>query len=231
MGADPPIKPSHTNLKIRGVLGACCLLEGIEEEFIARLADASQLKPLRRGEILFLQGDRSFELYIVAAGRIRLYRTSPEGAEKTLAVLSDGDVFGDLSAIDGLGRSAAAEAMTDAQVVQVRAGPFMMCLEESRTLAVRLIKRLAKMLRETDESLDLLAFADARTRIASALLKNSTPSGRVTELTHRDIAAIASTARETVSRVIADLIDAGVLGVNGRDYQILDSLALEDLVI
>ena len=119
MGADPPIKPSNTNLKIRDVLGTCCLFEGIEEELITRLADASQLKPFRRGEILFLQGDRSFEVYIVAAGRIRLYRKSPEGAEKTLAVVSDGDVFGDLSAIDGLGRSAAAEAMTDSQVVQV----------------------------------------------------------------------------------------------------------------
>ncbi len=229
MGAAPSIEPAYTDVRVRAALSACSLFECIEDELVARLADASQLKQTRRGEILFLQGDRSSELYIVAAGRVRLYRTSPEGAEKTLAVLNDGDVFGDLSAIDGLGRSAAAEAMTDSQVVQVRARPFMMCVEGSPTLAVRLIKRLAEMLRETDESLDLLAFADARTRIASALLKSSTQFGRVTELTHRDIAAIASTARETVSRVIADLIDAGVLGVDGRDYCILDLQALRDM--
>lgn len=229
MGAAPAMRSRQTDPRITAALGACSLLERMGDEFTARLADASQLKPLRRGEMLFLQGDRSCDLYIVATGRIRLYRTSPEGAEKTLAVLSDGDVFGDLSAIDGLGRSAAAEAMTESQVVQVRARSFMMCVEESPTLAVRLIRRLAEMLRETDESLDLLAFADARTRIASALLKSGTPSGRVTELTHRDIAAIASTARETVSRVIAGLIDAGVLGVDGRDYCILDSQALRDL--
>ena len=231
MGVAPTIEPAHTGRKVRAALNACPLFERIEDELVVRLADASQLKRLHRGEILFLQGDRSSELYIVAAGRIRLYRTSPEGAEKTLAVLSDGDVFGDLSAIDGLGRSAAAEAMTDSQAVQVRARPFMMCVEESPTLAMRLIKRLAEVLRETDESLDLLAFADARTRVASALLKSSTQSGRVTELTHRDIAAIASTARETVSRVIADLIDACVLGVDGRDYCILDLPSLKDLAI
>lgn len=228
MGADPMTKPAHIDVKIRAALGACPLLERIGDRFTSKLAGASRLRPLQRGEMLFLQGDRSCDLYIVATGRIRLYRASPEGAEKTLAVLSDGDVFGDLSAIDGLGRSAAAEAMTDSEVVQVRPGPFAMCLEESPTLAVRLIRRLAEMLRETDESLDLLAFADARTRIASALLKSSTPSGRVTELTHRDIAAIASTARETVSRVIADLMDAGVLGADGRDYYILDPKALRD---
>lgn len=230
MGVAPPAEPAYTGAKVRAALSACSLLERIEDELVARLADSSQLRQLCRGEILFLQGDRSSELYVVAVGRIRLYRTSSEGAEKTLAVMSDGDVFGDLSAIDGLGRSAAAEAMTDSQVVQVRATPFMRCVEQSPTLAVKLIKRLADMLRETDESLDLLAFADARTRVASALLKSSTQSGRVTELTHRDIAAIASTARETVSRVIADLIDSGVLGVEGRDYCILDLQALRDLV-
>ncbi|HAI86633.1 MAG TPA: Crp/Fnr family transcriptional regulator [Firmicutes bacterium] len=229
MGVDPLMTLADTDLKIRAALGACSVFEREEDRFISRLTGASRLRLVRRGEMLFLQGDKSCDLYVVAMGRIRLYRASSEGAEKTLAVLGDGDVFGDLSAIDGLGRSAAAEAMTDSEVVQVRPEPFVICLEESPTLAVRFIRRLAEMLRETDESLDLLAFADARTRIASALLKSSTPSGRVTELTHRDIATIASTARETVSRVIADLVDAGVLGADGRDYCILDPQALEDL--
>jgi CRP/FNR family cyclic AMP-dependent transcriptional regulator len=215
--------------QIAQALERCALFEGMDPEAMEGLVREASLKDVPRGGILFLQGDESYDVYVVASGRIRLYRVSPDGAEKTLAVHGDYEVFGDLAAIDGLARSAVAEAMTDSKVVEINSNAFIACLQGSWDLSERFMKRLARMLRETDESLDLLAFASAKARVASALARSSDQCGRVSGLTHRDIAAMASTSRETVSRVIGGMVDSGVVAVDDEGYSIVDMDGLMDL--
>lgn len=215
--------------RIAQALEGCALFEGMDSEAMGRLVREASLKDVPRGGILFLQGDESHEVYVVASGRIRLYRMSPDGAEKTLAVHGDYEVFGDLAAIDGLPRSAVAESMTDSVVVEIASNAFIECLQGSWDLSERFMKKLARMLRETDESLDLLAFAGARARVASALARSTDQCGRVSGLTHRDIATMASTSRETVSRVIGSLVDSGLVAVDDEGYSIVDMEGLIDL--
>lgn len=210
-------------------LERCALFEGMDSEAMNTLVQEASLKDVPKGGIIFLQGDESHEVYVVASGRIRLYRMSPDGAEKTLAVHGDYEVFGDLAAIDGLARSAVAESMTDSVVVEIKRNAFITCLRGSWDLSERFMKKLALMLRETDESLDLLAFASAKARVASALVGNSDRCGRVSGLTHRDIAAMASTSRETVSRIIGSLVDSGLVTVDDGGYAIVDMERLMDL--
>lgn len=209
-------------------LRECSLFESADDPVLRRLAADARVLAVPRGGMLFLQGDGSTELYVVSAGRIRLYRSSAEGAEQTLSVLTEGDVFGELSAVDGIARSATAAALTNSEVVQIKSESFIHCLNGSAGPAISMIRRLARMLRETDESLDLLAFADARARVISTLLKYRDASGKVSGFTHRDLAALASTARETVSRVIAELMDERVLRSDSSgEYLIIDARALE----
>ncbi len=215
--------------RIARALESCALFEGLGSEVLGRLVRNASLRNIPSGGILFLQGDESCEVYMVVAGRVRLYRMSSDGAEKTLAVHGEHEVFGDLAAIDGLARSAVAEAMTDSKVAEINGSAFVACLKESWELSERFMKKLARMLRETDESLDLLAFANARDRVASALARSGDQHGRVLGLTHRDIAAMASTSRETVSRVIGGLMDDGLVTVDDEGYVITDMEGLTDL--
>ncbi|MDD2201944.1 MAG: Crp/Fnr family transcriptional regulator [Firmicutes bacterium] len=215
--------------QIAQALQSCALFEGMGPEAMNTLVRGASLRDVPKGGILFLQDDESYEVYVVVSGRIRLYRMSPDGAEKTLAVHGDYEVFGDLAAIDGLARSAVAESMTDSAVVEIQRDAFITCLQGSWDLSERFMKKLARMLRETDESLDLLAFASAKARVSSTLARNSDQCGRVMGLTHRDIAAMASTSRETVSRVIGDLVDSGLVAVDDEGYSIIDMEGLMEL--
>ncbi|MCR4425620.1 MAG: Crp/Fnr family transcriptional regulator [Firmicutes bacterium] len=195
---------------------------------------ALELRP-RRGQMIFCQGEASRELYAVLDGHVRIFRTSPEGAEKTLAILEEGDVFGELSAVDGLPRSATAQAVTDCRLVSISPAALMECVARVPGFAQNLLTRLATMLRETDEAVDLLAFTSARGRVASALLRHASASGVPSDsptpsgLTQSDIAAIASTTRETVNRVLGQLVDAGAISISGRRYIVLDRRLLEEM--
>ena len=126
-----------------------------------------------------------------------------------------------------MARSAVAEAMTDSKVVEINSNAFIACLQGSWDLSERFMKRLARMLRETDESLDLLAFASAKARVASALARSSDQCGRVSGLTHRDIAAMASTSGDSAK--IGSMVDSGVVAVDDEGYSIVDMHGLMDL--
>ncbi len=127
--------------QIAQALERCALFEGMDPdmdpEAMEGLVREASLKDVPRGGILFIQGDESYDVYVVASGRIRLYRVSSDGAEKTLAVHGDYEVFGDLAAIDGLARSAVAEAMTDSKVVEINSNAFIACLQGSWDLSER----------------------------------------------------------------------------------------------
>ncbi len=112
------------------------------------------------GDRIFTEGDLGATMYIVQSGKVRLFRISAEH-KRTDAVLEKGDFFGEASVIDGLSRTSSAEAIEDAELVEINATTFDRMIKANIEIAVRMLRKLSLRLRDAERRLDDLGPAPA----------------------------------------------------------------------
>ncbi|MFN4070532.1 MAG: Crp/Fnr family transcriptional regulator [Thermus caldifontis] len=201
---------------------------GPEEIHLAR----SYFQPLTypKGKPIFHQGDLGQALYLVEEGWVRLFRTHLGGQEKILGFLGPGEVFGEMSLLDGGERSASAVAEEDTLLLALYREAYFGLIRRLPLFAHNLAKILARRLRELNLELDLLAFEEARSRVAYALLKLLRQGqGPHFQLRHQDLAALAGVSRETTTRVLHQLKDQGILRLSSGIVEVADPRLLEEV--
>ncbi|MEG9224947.1 Crp/Fnr family transcriptional regulator [Aeromicrobium sp. Sec7.5] len=212
------------------VLRQAPLFAGLGEEAAATLEASMTAVSLRRGEVLFNEGDDGDQLYIVTDGKIKLGRTSPDGRENLLAILGPGQMFGELSFFDPGPRSATATAVTDVDMRSLGHEALSPVLESHPGVANALLHQLAGRLRRTNEVVGDLVFSDVPGRVAKALLDLASRFGRGADdgvhvnhdLTQEELAQLVGASRETVNKALADFASRGWLRLEPRSVIILD---------
>jgi CRP/FNR family cyclic AMP-dependent transcriptional regulator len=212
------------------VLSRVALFEDLSPEELEELARRFQVKRYRRHNLIIFEEDQEGSLFIIAKGRVKISRLSDCGAEVTLAILSEGGFFGDLSAIDGDTRSANATSLEDVDLLVMRRVDFMEVLQTMPQVSMAMIRELARRLRFSDWQIQNLCTRNAEARIAASLIylaeeTGTTHRGSVTipYLPHqKDLANIAGTSRETVSRVLKSFKDRKECNREGRTMIIHD---------
>lgn len=221
------------------ILGAVPLFSRLDQASLAKLSGIARRRRYERGSPIFFEGDPGGSLLIIAAGTVKIHKVSEDGREKTLAILEAGDFFGEMSIFDGAPRSAAAQALSDCEVLIIDRDPFLALMKSTPGLATDIALALAERLRRTNEDLERLAFRDARGRIIETLLQLARSHGeRVAQgvrlkvrLTHQELANYAGVTRETVTRVLAELHDSRLVAVeDDRRLVIQNEDALRELV-
>jgi hypothetical protein len=107
---------------------------------------------LKDGEYVFREGDLGTEMYIIHEGKVEIVNRV-EGKDTVLAVLEKGDFFGEMSVLEDLPRAASARALTDTRLLQINGSTFDQMLRDNPEIAVRVMRKLSRRLRETDELL------------------------------------------------------------------------------
>ena len=169
---------------------------------------------------MFHEGDNSDACYIVRSGDLRVTREHSDGRAIALATLSGGDIFGELAMLDGGARSASVETLADSELLALPAGDVRRLLAEHPAIAVKLIVALVRRLRETNERVARQSFQTVPSRVAGVLAQliaeEAIPEDRegiTVRMTQADLAQLAGTSRESVSRFLATLERAGVVSV------------------
>jgi CRP/FNR family transcriptional regulator, cyclic AMP receptor protein len=170
---------------------------------------------------VFHEGDHSDACYIVRAGSFRVTREHSDGRAITLATLGPGDIFGELAMLDGEVRSASVEALSDGELLALPAGEVRALLGRHPEITVKLVAALVRRLRAANERISRQSFQTVPSRVAgvlSQLVAEESPGageGDGAEVTIRmnqaDLAQLAGTSRESVSRFLADLERAGIV--------------------
>ena len=212
------------------VLRQAPLFSGLDDEVAAALESSMSSASLRRGEILFNEGDDGNQLYVVTEGKIKLGRTSPDGRENLLAILGPGQMFGELSFFDPGPRSATATAVTDVELKSLGHEALSPVLDAHPDVAHALLNQLAGRLRRTNEVVGDLVFSDVPGRVAKALLDLASRFGRRADdgvhvnhdLTQEELAQLVGASRETVNKALADFASRGWLRLEPRSVVILD---------
>jgi len=188
------------------------------------LAARTSRKRFQRDEQLFAEGDPCTGLFLVATGKIRIFKLSPAGREQILAVEGPGSSFAELPVFDGGNYPAAASALEDTEVLFISRKDFQNFCREHPEVGLKVIAVVGSRLRRLVGIIEELSFTTVRQRLIALILRlaqaGGTPSkeGIRVELTksHQDLAAELGTVRELVSRNLSRLQAEGFLDVEGR---------------
>lgn len=226
-----------------GYLARCPLFAGVLPDDLRDVARHLRRRRFRRGEVIFHQDDPGDALHIVVSGSVKIVLPSSEGEEAIIATVHAGDFFGELALLDGAPRSATATAVEATETLSLPRDPFMDALGRSASLRDVLLRSLAAELRRLTGHVEELHFLDLAGRLASRLVSlareadpgpQSTPQGTLEAtldwpFTQSDLAAMIGATRQSVNRLLSDLVDRGLVRIDRDTLLITDLERLERL--
>ena len=206
------------------------VLEDFEEAGI-RVAE----RRLAAKDLIFAPGDPDDQVYFLLEGTVRLYKIYGEYKEATVALLREGDVFGELSLEETSRQNAFAEAITPARVAVVRKSVLNEVTKRCPEFALRLFSSFSERLRQSDETIESLLDREVSARLATLLshlgVRFGEPGGSGTvlkvRLTHQDLANMIASTREAVSKEMSEFQRAGL--IETRNHRIVVNRQLEKL--
>ena len=205
------------------------LLSGLEPTELERIAQVAIPRSFPKGARVFHEGDRTDACYVIRAGEVRVTREHPDGRAIALATLGPGELVGELAMLDGGVRSASVEALTDVDLLAVSAADMKGLLERNAEITAKLVIALTKRLRETNERISRQSFQTVPSRVAGVLSQlvseENAEHGRdgvTIRMNQADLAQLAGTSRESVSRFLAVLERAGVVRVGRGRVTVLE---------
>jgi CRP/FNR family transcriptional regulator len=188
-------------------------------------------KNLARGEMALNEGAESGALYFVAEGVVKLFKTSAEGKEQILNLMRPGDSFNDVPMFDEGPAPANAQALGQVKLYGIQRNDLEAMLKQYPELSHNVIRVLARRIRYLISLVEDLSFRSVVSRVSKILLENvgaaASPGPR---LTQRDMAAMAGTAREVVSRSLKYLEEEKLIEIRGHQIAIRDRKGLEQMV-
>lgn len=210
------------------------LLGELSEDEIDKVLAQASLRTAAKNETILHKGEPSDCLYGVLAGRAAVVGIAPEGKQIAIRMVEPGEVFGEISLLDGLPRTADIVALERTDYFALHRRDFEALVLGHPKLAMRMMAMLARRLRLTSETLEEVAFLPLRVRLAKTLLRLVERYGQPHEGGHlirlrlpvRTIADLVGSTRETTNMVIREWEKEGILA---RDQRRLVVRELEEL--
>ena len=201
---------------------------------IERLTTLARSHRYRRNQVIFNEGDPGTALYMIVKGRVKMSQSSPDGKERTLALLSAGDLFGEMALLDEQARSADAVVVEDAELLVVPRKEFLGFIMAHPQAAMSLLVVLSQRLRHTNLLVHDAAFFDVRGRLARVLLDlaradgETEPGGALVcpRLTQSELASMVGVTRESVNKWLRHYERSGLITRRRGRLVILDTLRL-----
>ena len=190
-----------------------------------KIADKMVPREYEKGQMILLEESHGETFFIITSGVVKVTRLSDDGREVILAMLGESDFFGEMSLLDGEGRSANIVTNETAKMLTLSRSDFLDCLESYPKIAIALLEELAMRLRKSDQQIESLSLSDSEQRIGITLIRLAEESGTIKQghVTvpnlpyQQDIANMAGTSRETVSRTLKLLEEKSMVKRENRD--------------
>jgi len=188
-----------------------------------------------KGEFIVMEEMEGEQCYFITHGSVKITRSSKEGREVILAILTASEFFGEMSLLDGETRSANVLTLEETKVLALNRNDFMATLEEYPRVSIQLLKELTIRLRKSDLQIASLTLSDAEKRIGLCILRLAGEQGTIRQghvkikkfPFQHDIANMAGTSRETVSRTLVLFEQNGLIQREGRQLTIVDYMQFQ----
>lgn len=206
------------------------IFEELPERDLEKIANLGTRKTFLKGSVILMEDEIGSALFIIIDGKVKVSRLDETGREVILSILGPGEVFGEMSLLDGMKRSATVSALTDTEVLIIYRDDFLNLLNKHPQIAISLLKELTQRLRKADMQIKSLSLKDAQGRIGCVLIMLADDLGKMYKghviveglPTQQDLANMAGTSRETVSRILSKFEKMGLIKIEGRNLIILE---------
>ncbi len=187
------------------------LFRGLQDAEVAPLAEAVKILRAKADSVILRRGDPGDTMLIVVSGRIKIIATSPRSSELLLSIVERGQMFGELSVLDGRERSADAIALTNVTLLCLDREAVLAFLRIRTDVLFRVLAIVCGKLRATTDMAERSAFLAPPARLFRCLLDFSKVNGETTgegglrvlhRLPQRELASIISASRETVNKIL-----------------------------
>lgn len=206
----------------------------LSAEELRSVAAMASLRHYARKETIFQEGDRADGFFVVASGRVKVFKLSADGKEQILHLIGPGQSFAEATIFEGGVFPAHAEALADTDLVFLPKRPFIDFLERNPKVAVRMLASLSRWLKRMTDLVDSIALRDVETRLVRFVYEDlggqgvKPKDGTVYEfpVSKNVLAARLGTVPETFSRILRKLAEEGKIRVRGKQLRILKADAL-----
>jgi CRP/FNR family cyclic AMP-dependent transcriptional regulator len=183
-------------------------------------------KTYPKNAVVLTEGEAGDSLYMIQAGKVKVFIGDEEGREIILKILGPGSFFGEMSMIDKQPRSASVTTLETSTFLVLQHAAFEKCVEQAPTIGNMVMQILAQRVREADRKIGTLALMDVYGRVASTLLELAVyTNGKLMvgeKLSQQDLANMVGASREMVNRILKDLSDRGFISIESKSITIIN---------
>lgn len=209
------------------------LFEGLASEELGQIHRIAVSRDYKKGETIFLDGDRGDGFYIVADGKVKIFKVSSEGKEQILHIYGPGHPFGEVPVFSGKRFPANAVTLEKSRLLFFPRNAFISLVTENPGLAMNLLAVLSMRLREFTVQIENLSLKEVPGRLASYLIylaeEQQSDSEVDLDISKGQLASLLGTIPETLSRIFSKMAAEGLIDVTGRRIRLMDREGLSEL--
>lgn len=202
----------------------------LSDETLETIYHTGKIVDYDKEQIVFMEEDDGTAMFFIIKGQVKITRSSSDGKEVILSILSDSDFFGEMALLDGLSRSASVTTTDQTKLFILERVKFLDLLTKHPEVSIALLRELTKRLRDADLKIKSLSLKDAEGKVASVLLQLADDIGKIkhgiVEIEklplQQDLANMAGTSRETISRTIHSFAKRELIELEGSKLRILN---------
>lgn len=215
------------------ILSQTPLFNGLSPENLEKLNRIIVDKLHKKGSVIFNEGDAADGFYVVAEGKVKIYKLSLDGKEHILHIYGPGNPFGEVPMFSGMRFPANAQALVKSRVLYFPRPAFVQLISENPSLSLNMLAVLSRRLREFTVQIENLSLKEVPGRLASYLIYLGREQGNPEQVTLNvskgQLASLLGTIPETLSRIFARMSAQDIIDVKGSEIKILNSEGLADL--
>jgi CRP/FNR family transcriptional regulator len=219
--------------KIINMITTTPLFNGLPQDQIAAIEEIAIERRFNKNELVFSEGDESNGFFVIAEGRVKVFKVSTEGKEQILHIFGPGQPFGEVPVFTGQRFPANAQAIDKTRVIFFPRAAIVNLISANPSLALNMLASMSKKLQQFAVQIENLSLKEMPARLASYLVylaEEQNAENLVTlKISKGQLASTLGTIPETLSRVFAKLSSQNLISVDGRNITLIDRHGLEDL--
>ena len=195
----------------------------LDAERLKQISQLGSRKFYKKDSTILKENETGSALFVIISGKVKVSRASDDGKEVILTILNESDFFGEMAIIDGLSRSAGVIANEETELFIIQRTDFLNLLQAHPEISVALLQELTRRLRASDLRIKSLSLRDAEGKVASVILQIADDIGKIKQGKveierlpfQHDLANMAGTSRETISRTLHSFVKRGLIELEG----------------
>ncbi len=206
------------------------IFSDLPSETLEKIERIGSHKHYKKNDVILMEEESGTALFVIVTGKVKVARSSSDGREVILSILGDSDFFGEMAILDGLTRSATVTSIEETELFLLQRNDFLNLLHDYPEISVALLQEMTKRLRSADMKIKALSLKDAEGKVATVILQLADDIGKIKQgkveidklPLQQDLANMAGTSRETISRTLHSFAKKGLVELEGSKLKILD---------